>query len=342
MSANKNIAGWDIGGAHLKLAYVAAGQLYVRQIHCPLWRGIEELNDILKILVNELPDTIQCHHVTMTGELVDCFDDRQQGVVAIINSFLQNMQQSVKIFSKRGLLTPDDAMADYESVASMNWMASAKKVADHQRQAIFIDMGSTTTDILRIDEQGLVLQGETDFHRLVNGELVYTGVVRSCVNTLCSAVPFKGYSVPLIAENFAVTADVYRILELLPEHADLGDTMDNSPKDQLSSLKRLARMLGLDYQGFDYNEWKTVAEYLMNQQKNKIKKVITSLNHAGNADKIVGAGVGSFLLKSVAHELNMSYQDFCQTVVASDIQVPTHANDCAPAVALVFYEYHSA
>jgi hypothetical protein len=38
----------------------------------------------------------------------------------------------------------------------------------------------------------------------------------------------------------------------------------------------------------------------------------------------------------------MSYQDFCQTVVASDIQVPTHANDCAPAVALVFYEYHSA
>jgi len=339
LSADISIAGWDIGGAHLKLAYVSQGELCVRQIHCPLWRGIHELHAVLNTLVHQLPAVIKTHHVTMTGELVDCFANRQEGVEEIINAFVENMPQVIKIFSKQGLYTPDQAKADYESVASMNWMASAQNVAAHYDKAIFVDMGSTTTDILRIQKNALVLEGETDHHRLSTGELVYTGVVRSCVNTLCGEVPFMNTTVPLIAENFAVSADIYRILNLLPQRADLGDTMDNGPKDQLSSLKRLARMVGLDYSEKELEHWNTVAEYLMQQQMRKIKIAIARLNHKIDSDVIVGAGVGSFLVEQIAQELAMSYQDFSHSMIPKSIQTPIHANDCAPAVALVFHEF---
>jgi len=341
LSANKSIAGWDIGGAHLKLAYVSHGELYVHQVHCPLWRGIHELNTVLNTLVHQLPSAINTHHVTMTGELVDCFSNRQEGVEEIINAFVENMPQAIKIFSKHGLYVPDEAKANYQNVASMNWMASAQVAAAHHDNAIFVDMGSTTTDILRIKKHTVVLEGETDHHRLITGELVYTGVVRSCVNTLCSEVPFNNTIVPLIAENFAVTADIYRILNLLPQHADLGDTMDNGPKDQLSSLKRLARMIGLDYSDQEFEHWKAVAEYLMQQQMNQIKTAITRLNHNVGSSLIVGAGVGSFLLEPIAQELDLSYQNFSHSVVPKNIQTPIHVNDCAPAVALVFHEFNS-
>ncbi|MFK8027727.1 MAG: hydantoinase/oxoprolinase family protein [Gammaproteobacteria bacterium] len=331
-----NNVGWDIGGAHVKLAYIKNNVLCVQQWDCPLWKGLNELVAVVKIALNEIPQDIANHHVTMTGELVDIFTSRDHGVREIMRVFLEQVttDTNVKFFSRDGLVEYEQALLNTESIASANWIASGLCVSKKNESVIFIDMGSTTTDIIGINKGELALSGLTDFERLRSGDLVYTGVVRSCVNTLCQKIPYKGDYIPLMAEYFSMSADVYRILDWLPEHADYGDTMDGQPKDQVSSMRRLARMIGEDYRDQDRHEWISVAQYIAEQQM-KMIEVSLSKYHTDNVD-IVAAGVGRFLIEKIANKLSANYKDFTRYIIPADIDFQSNASDCAPAVALVF------
>lgn len=337
LESNQHTAGWDIGGAHIKLAFVQANELCVRQWSCPLWQGIEELEKALSIAAEEIPDSINFHNVTMTGEMVDIFASHEEGVISIINAFVNfnGNKEYCRFYSSNGLLTFEQAMGNLASVASANWIASAESVSQKIKNVIFVDVGSTTTDILQIDNSGLVLQAKTDFERLITGELVYTGVVRSCVNTICQQIPYKGKWVPLMAELFSTSADVYRILEWLPVHADYGSTMDGGEKDKISSMRRLARMIGKDYVSSDEAMWIEASEYIAGQQMHMIEKTILSMLQANQQIKtIVGAGVGAFLSKIIAERLSIEYIDYANCVVPSNINYKRSISDCAPAVAL--------
>ena len=81
--------GWDLGGAHIKVAQMdGAGRLHQAiQIPCTLWRGLEHLERGLAMLDRELLPS-ELHGVTMTGELVDLFTDRSEGVARLIDSML--------------------------------------------------------------------------------------------------------------------------------------------------------------------------------------------------------------------------------------------------------------
>ena len=332
-------AGWDIGGAHVKLAFIKDNNLCVYQWDCPLWKGVHELVDVLQRAFKEIPRSIVNHHVTMTGELVDIFVSRDQGVKEIMRIFLEQVdnKSNVKFFSRTGLVSYEQALSDTQSIASANWVASGRCVSRIGASAIFVDMGSTTTDVLSINDKNLKLNGLTDFERLRSGELVYTGVVRSCVNTLCQQIPYKGDMIPLMAEYFAVSSDIYRILDWLPSHADYGNTMDGQPKDKASSMRRLARMIGEDYRYEDSDEWVSVAEYVAGQQMEMIKKSIKKLLcEDTNAVTIVGAGVGRFVIERLASNLSIHYQDFTDYIVPDGIEFGANAADCAPAVALIF------
>ncbi len=50
----------------------------------------------------------------------------------------------------RGLGTPDEARTEPMSAASTNFLASAELVARRYDEAVLIDMGSTTTDIIPV------------------------------------------------------------------------------------------------------------------------------------------------------------------------------------------------
>ena len=336
---NTSNAGWDIGGAHVKLAYVDQNTLCVHQWDCPLWKGLDYLENVLQAGYKALPKHITNHHVTMTGELVDLFVNRDDGVKQIIQTFSEQLpnKHTVKYFSCNGLLSEDESLQNTHLVSSVNWMASGRAVSRIHDNVIFIDIGSTTTDMLLIQNGNLKVNGLSDFERLRTGELIYTGVVRSCVNTLCSQVYYKGNLIPLIAENFSVSADVYRILDCLPAYADYGETMDGQAKDKVSSMRRLARMLGLDYTAEDADEWTKIAKYIAEQQKQMIIKPITALLEDNKKiDKIVGAGVGGFLVRNIAADLALNYVDFSAAVLPSDILFQPNASDCAPAISMLF------
>ncbi len=333
-----NNAGWDIGGAHVKLAYVDNNKLCVHQWDCPLWKGADELVAVIQLALANIPKNIINHHVTMTGELVDIFISRDQGVKEIMRVLIEQISsiRNIKFFSREGLIDYEKVLLDTALVASANWIASGHCVSKKNENVIFVDMGSTTTDILSIEDGVLKLNGLTDFERLRSGELVYTGVVRSCVNTLCQKIPYKGDLIPLMAEYFSMSSDIYRILQWLPAHADYGSTMDGQPKDKISSMRRLARMIGEDYREEDEQEWIAVAQYVAEKQmkmiEENIKRILSSYE-----DKpiIVGAGVGRFLIEKIANRLSIDYQDFTQYVISDGISYNSNASDCAPAVALV-------
>src|SRR6267154_6521649 len=80
--------GWDIGGAHVKVAAVdAAGRpLAAHQVACALWRGLDQLEGALDQALARLPAGASSANqaVTMTGELADLFADRNEGVQRIL------------------------------------------------------------------------------------------------------------------------------------------------------------------------------------------------------------------------------------------------------------------
>src|SRR5262249_4949340 len=70
-----------------------------------------------------------------------------------------------------------------------------------------LDIGTTTTDVIPLNDGSPVPAGRTDPERLRSGELVYTGVRRTPVCAL-------GGDEALAAEWFATTLDVYLVLEM--------------------------------------------------------------------------------------------------------------------------------
>src|SRR5947209_4384058 len=77
-----------------------------------------------------------------------------------------------------------------QAIASANWRASAEAAALHVRDAILLDIGSTTTDLIPIVAGAVAAVGADDAGRLAAGELVYTGLTRSFVMAMAARAPF--------------------------------------------------------------------------------------------------------------------------------------------------------
>ena len=82
-----NYIGWDIGGAHIKVANVnnIGKVLYAEQYATPIWKGFSILEDQLNYIEKQLPKERIFHGLTMTAELVDIFNSRKDGVVKVID-----------------------------------------------------------------------------------------------------------------------------------------------------------------------------------------------------------------------------------------------------------------
>lgn len=334
-----NFIGWDIGGAHLKVASVSeAGKIeYVEQYASPLWQGLEKLEELLPKTIQRLPQGSLSHAFTITAELVDIFKDREEGINTLIDICEKNLGDNICLYTTdKGLLGLVNARERINQIASSNWHASVVYTASLIESGIFIDVGSTTTDIISFCDNTLNNRGFDDQSRLRFDELVYTGVVRTSLMSLTNKVPFDGEWQNIAAENFATTADVYRILARLEEGDDLMEAADGSSKDMEGSIRRLARMLGTDVTStFERRCWLKLAEYFEETQlqllTNAVLRVLSK--SPGSDHKIVGAGAGRFLIKRIAQRINIPYLEFSD-LCNSELELQHKCNVCAPAVAI--------
>jgi (4-(4-[2-(gamma-L-glutamylamino)ethyl]phenoxymethyl)furan-2-yl)methanamine synthase len=325
--------GWDIGGAHLK-AVTLDGTRALRTVQllpCPLWQGLEHLTRTMTQALAAQPAPPQRHALTMTGELCDLFRDRADGVAQILHTVQTALapQAPLVYASDRGLV---EAAAP-GAVASMNWHAMACALASRVPDALLIDVGSTTTDIIAIAEGVVRAQGLDDRRRLATDELVYQGVARTPLMALCARVPYRGAWQGMAAEHFATTADVYRLLGELPADADLMPSADGRPKTAAESAARLARMVGDDSTAATESALRELAAYLRGAQLARLRASALRVRGAARPPVVVGAGVGRFLVRELASWLAL---DYCDYAVALDVHgdAIALASDCAPALAV--------
>jgi probable H4MPT-linked C1 transfer pathway protein len=332
------IIGWDIGGVHLKAARAEDGRIVAAlQFPSPLRHGLDALNAAFAEAKARM-GAADHHVVTMTGELADTFAARAEGVDVLVRLAVRMLApETVSLYAGRaGFIPPATASRHVEDVASANWHATASYVACRCGAALFVDMGSTTTDILPIRDSAVVAQGYTDAERLAVGELVYTGLTRSFVMAVANRAPLAGRWVGLVNENFATMADVHRILGSLPEGADQMDTADGRAKTIEASRARLARMIGCDVTDGSDAAWAGLARWLAELQIRTIADgamLVSSATDMPPESPVVSAGVGEAVVREVARRLGRHCVGF-DTLIEAEPEVRARATQCAPAAAL--------
>lgn len=336
--------GWDIGGAHVKVAVVYQKKIIaIHQAPCLLWQGLAQLEHAVQILLKKLPtETNQHHAITMTGELVDLFANRHDGVQQIIKTMMTLLVNcDVHIFCGKQELLPVAEINEthYDAIASANWLASAMFAARKFQDCLFVDIGSTTTDIVLCENDSVHTQSYSDYARLISGELIYSGIVRTPVMAIVQTVLDNGQNVGVMAEHFATTADVYRLTGELSQHHDQTMTADGAEKTIEASARRLSRMVGDDFRVDELLRWQAVARDIRRQHTRRIQhSCVLQLSRHSSKEKLplIGAGIGQFLVQEIAANLQCPYVDFSTMFTIPQEALEFSPADCAPAVSVAY------
>lgn len=305
-----SIIALDIGGANLK---ASDGASFVRAKPFALWRHPEKLADELAALLADAGE-FRSLAVTMTGELADCFRTKREGVAAILDAVAEAFPSlaeanEIRVFLTDGsFVEPEEAKTRWVETSASNWYATALFAARRfaEQSGVLIDIGSTTTDITAFLEEEPSAAGRTDSDRLISGELVYTGVVRSPICAVVQRLPLYGRLCGVAQELFATTRDAYLILDRLPEdkcHIETGDvdTADGRPATKEFALERLARMVCADRESFDLGDAKQAAIAVLEAQVRQISAAIDRVvQRLGRKPELfVVCGQGEFLAREV-------------------------------------------
>lgn len=330
--------GWDIGGAHLKAALAEDDRVTkVWQKITPIWQDFDSLQNAVDTIKAEA-GPVDIHAITMTGEVADVFASRRQGVERIARVMGERLSGDIRLYGgAAGFLSLGDARSNVFDIASANWHASASVAAARIDEALFIDMGSTTTDLVPVSNGAVhASKGHTDRDRLASGELVYQGFTRTALMAVASEVPFVGRTIPVMNEHFATMADVQRVIGHLEETDDQHAAADGGEKSVEGSRRRIARMIGMDAADARDGAWEWLAHAFAEAQVRAIHDAalkVLSREEITDEAPLVVAGAGRPVLKRLAQRLDRGVVDFSDLIdCASDIR--DDIRRVAPASAL--------
>lgn len=334
------VLGLDIGGANLKAA-CSDGRCISRPF--AIWKYPERLAVEIQSLENELLPETDVFAVTMTAELADCFETKAAGVAHILAAVQQvAASRPVLVWLTDGRFAlPAECLKQPLLAAASNWQALATWTTRLVKQTptILIDIGTTTTDLIPIDNGRVAATGRTDVTRLLAGELVYTGVRRTPLCAVAHAVPFQGAMCPLSAELFATTLDVYLVLNQIQEDPTDLETANGRPATRFAAHDRLARQLCCDRDELNADEATVIARYIAEQQRTQITQALNQVLHnRPPRDAVIISGSGSFLAEQIV-------RSHPQIKDASLIEFGQQGSDnptvaaCAHAVAVLAEEH---
>jgi len=279
-----SVMGWDIGGANTKAVFLRAENGHVIEFrimmrYFPIWKEPEKLVEVLSILKEKVSGGVKLDGVglTMTAELSDAYQTKREGVNHILACAAQAFDGS-PIFVldlDATLRSIKDALSEPLSVAAANWAATGWLVARLIKTCVVVDVGSTTTSIIPVIDGEVFAAGENDLEKLMVGELVYTGSLRTNVAAIVSSVPLRECLVPVASELFAQSADIHIVLGNITEKEYIGETADGREKNRDRALARLARIVCADTEMLTEKEIVKITKYVYNKQ---IKQIAEGLN----------------------------------------------------------------
>lgn len=301
-----SVIGIDIGGANLKYA-CRDGRAWSSPF--PMWKQRDQVSSAIARdlsehfgFVNDLNgDSWEQRSlaITITGELADCFVDRAEGVQYLAAQAMDAAAHlgisEVWFYGVDGTFhNADSASRQPDLIAAANWHALATYVArEFLPDALLIDIGSTTTDIVPIRDRQVATRASTDHERLNEGSLVYVGCRRTPVCALVDRLRFRGQSTPVMNEFFATIDDAQLVLRYVDEAPSDLDTADGQPRTRLAAANRLARMIGLDQRSVKSSEAEEIAVQIMDAARQRIAVGVQTLDQG---DPIVLSGHGRGLL----------------------------------------------
>ncbi|VAX16995.1 4-[[4-(2-aminoethyl)phenoxy]-methyl]-2-furanmethanamine-glutamate synthase [hydrothermal vent metagenome] len=308
----RKILGLDIGGAHIKSATAMIGKtvkLGKREtIPFEIFREKQRLASLLGAIMKKTkPDGVA---ITMTGELSDVFKSRAQGVRWILDSALKAVRRiEMRVVDVNGrLISTQSAKRNPACVSSANWSATGAFVSRWITNGIVVDIGSTTTDILPVVNGEVAVKGKTDYERLKNGELLYTGYLRTSAVAVCPEINLDGATLSTCPEHFAIVGDAHLYLGDIKPKNYTCLTPDGRGKTKTAAGARLARLVLSDSKTLKNKGITSIATQIIKAQEEKIALGIKRIvhNHGLNMAPIIVIGPGRIYLKQIKKRLNIN------------------------------------
>ena len=331
--------GWDIGGVNTKVARVESGALLHARSHpYEIQRDPRALAPLLRSLANAVGASAEERHaVTMTAELSQMFRTKREGVAFVLDAVTEAFPSaSLSVFTVAGsFLSPTDALSQPLAVAASNWAATASIVALDHPNAILIDIGTTTADIIPIIHGRPAALGTTDPARLASGELVYTGALRTPVEAITQRVPLGTSFASVSAESFTLIGDIHVWRgDLAPDDYSV-TAPDGRPASREFAGERIARVVCADRDMLDDRAISAIADAVADGQVDHVCRAIARVRERHPALRTaVVTGLGSFIATRAARQAGLSVIQLADVLGADGAR-------CAPAAAVaVLLERH--
>jgi len=273
--------GIDVGGANLKIVDEEGVHIH----YCPLWEG----SPVTRILDRYVPSPEEPAAVVMSGELADCFENKMEGISCIVNA-VRKAFPSARFYGTDGKFH-DRAVPQ---LAAANWLASSDYLRNEYPDAVLLDIGSTTADIIPLNSFES-LKGLTDLRRLQRGYLLYTGMLRGNIAALVRSVTLDSVDTPVSSEYFAASADAHLVLGHITSEDYSTDTPDTKEKNRISALRRLARVVCADLDEIGENGAYQIAVQFWDAQRNLIRDKVSNVMEASCSTSLLTAGTGASL-----------------------------------------------
>lgn len=313
------VVGWDVGGVNTKVARVELPLINGRRHGAPIAAAVRAyeiqrdpaaLPAVLSALARDVGATAaDAHALTMTAELSQFFRTKRDGVAFVLDAITSAFPEAtIRVFSAHGdFLTLAEARAAPLAVAAANWAATARVVADVAPDAILIDIGTTTTDIIPVVGGTVRAMGWTDPARLASGELLYLGAVRTPVEVITTTVPLANGSAGVSAEGFACSGDVHLWRGTLPSELHTMPTPDGRPATREFAGERLARVVCADRELLDDDDIDRIAAAVAEAQVARTAAAVIRVRarHPGVTVAVV-AGVGDFVAAAAAERAGLT------------------------------------
>ena len=217
----------------------------------PFWkRDLEQFTSLLDKLKDKLcgSRSLDGVGVTMTAELSDVYRTKREGVNQILDCVAEVFDETrvMVLDVDAKLRSIADAKSEPLKVASANWAATGWMVGQQICDCVVVDVGSTSTSIIPVVNGVVSAFGKTDLDKLANGELVYTGSLRTNVAATVQVVPLRGRNMRVASELFAQSGDVHLVLGNITAEDYTSETADGKEKTRPAALARLARVVCAD------------------------------------------------------------------------------------------------
>ena len=313
-----NILGLDIGGANTKAVFVKTQNATMQELrtaieYFPIWKsGKDQLPKILEKLKKGVVDSTELDGVgvTMTAELSDVYMTKKEGIDHVLDCVTEVFGDvpTFVLDVEANLLPIKDARKRPLEVASANWAATGWMISQLINNCVVVDVGSTTTSIIPVINGKIAAEGRTDLEKLQNGELVYSGSLRTNVAAIVNGIPLRGRVARVSSELFAQSGDVHLILGNIGEEKYTAETCDGRGKTMMEAMARLGRVVCADIDMLTEEEIVGMAKFVYDRQVEQIseglEQVYERVKPSLQEKRVAVTGLGrSFLARKAAENV---------------------------------------